>query len=301
MKVFLEYQENSVQLKFGESIIGRDYSCTIRFNDPSVSRRHLRFFLSPTSATIEDLKTKNGSLINGQPLKGPQPFENGDRIQLGCRVLRVRVIEEDEDFEEETTLHQEDEHQRPTPPGGSPLIDLPVIGEGPLPTTDHPVLAAQSYRRCSQCRAPMGIDDDVCPKCGYEHPLEGFRSVTQEISREEIERRKETRHNVEIPVLYTSETLSFEALARDLSNGGIFIASELLDPVGTPCQITLLPDGSPPLLIEGEVNHVITAETGEGGNPPGLGISFTQIGEDVQQWITYTLEKLSDIKEDLEN
>ena len=41
-RVYLEYLGDAVELPIGETVIGRDIGCSLRFNDPSVSRRHLK-------------------------------------------------------------------------------------------------------------------------------------------------------------------------------------------------------------------------------------------------------------------
>ena len=43
MRYFLEFHGQSVELLPGETLLGRDLACRIRFNDAVLSRRHLRF------------------------------------------------------------------------------------------------------------------------------------------------------------------------------------------------------------------------------------------------------------------
>ena len=103
------------------------------------------------------------------------------------------------------------------------------------------------------------------------------------------ERRRNVRVPVEVPIIYTSDTLTFEANARDLSVGGMFVATELLDELGTRCQITVLPDGARALTMVGVVCHVVASETGEAGCPPGVGIKFESMGLDAKTWLHYRL------------
>ena len=42
-RVYIEYLGDSIELPIGETVIGRDVGCAMRFNDSAVSRRHLRF------------------------------------------------------------------------------------------------------------------------------------------------------------------------------------------------------------------------------------------------------------------
>lgn len=325
MIVFLEYQENSIRLEDGITTVGRGISCNIRFNDPAVSRQHLRFIVEKEMASVEDLGTTNGSKINDMPLKGKRVLADGDELRIGHRVFEVRMMGEAEltGASEDTTVDRSSDQwlrgkprERPTPPGGTPRLDpsgtrpTPFAGtpkvvptERPTPPRgtpklDEPMLGTVplpklTQQNCRKCRAKLPMDADSCPKCGYKLPRGRPLSVTQRISIKDLEkeRRKGPRLPVDIPILYSSDTLTFDAVARDLSQGGIFVASELLDPIGTPCNITLLPDGAPPLSASGVVCHVIVTETGEEGHPPGLGIKFTKLGEDARKWIGNILQR----------
>lgn len=68
-------------------VLGRDAACDIPIDDPSTSRRHAR--LTPTSGgfVVEDLGSKNGTLVNDVPCKN-SPLKSGDRVLMGS-VLAV--------------------------------------------------------------------------------------------------------------------------------------------------------------------------------------------------------------------
>ena len=51
--------------------------------DPSVSRVHLKLTPSPTALSVVDLGSRNGTLLNGNPLTGRAVLEPGDIIRLG--------------------------------------------------------------------------------------------------------------------------------------------------------------------------------------------------------------------------
>jgi hypothetical protein len=98
------------------------------------------------------------------------------------------------------------------------------------------------------------------------------------------------RFAVELPLVYSSESLTFEAIVRDISRGGMFIASELLDPVGTPCDLTALPDGHPAMTFSGVVVHV-AARAADGGRPAGLGVRFTFVSLEARRWLEILLAR----------
>ena len=55
----------------------------IRLDDPFASSRHARISRQGHVVVIEDLGSTNGTYLNEQPLTGPQPLHNGDRIRIG--------------------------------------------------------------------------------------------------------------------------------------------------------------------------------------------------------------------------
>jgi pSer/pThr/pTyr-binding forkhead associated (FHA) protein len=88
---YIEYLGNSVELPLGETIVGRDVGCKLRFNDPAVSRRHLRFVRRADEVFVEDLKSSNGTKLNGRPVLSPTLLTDGDAILVGGRALFVRL------------------------------------------------------------------------------------------------------------------------------------------------------------------------------------------------------------------
>lgn len=55
----------------------------IRLEDPFASSRHARISRDRQVVVIEDLGSTNGTYLNEQPLTGPQPLHDGDRIRIG--------------------------------------------------------------------------------------------------------------------------------------------------------------------------------------------------------------------------
>jgi hypothetical protein len=55
----------------------------IRLEDPYASSRHARITREGHVLVIEDLGSTNGTYLNEEPLTGPQPLYDGDRIRIG--------------------------------------------------------------------------------------------------------------------------------------------------------------------------------------------------------------------------
>lgn len=71
----------------GDLVLGRDPESDLVLDDSGISRNHARITGGAGGAIIEDLGSSNGTLLNGQPLAGPQPLRDGDEIQLGEVIL----------------------------------------------------------------------------------------------------------------------------------------------------------------------------------------------------------------------
>lgn len=71
----------------GRIRIGRGKECELRpveIGDASVSRVHCEVVLLPAGGVVvRDARSRNGTLLNGEPLSAERPLAVGDRIQLG--------------------------------------------------------------------------------------------------------------------------------------------------------------------------------------------------------------------------
>lgn len=75
--------EDSYVLK-ANNVIGRDSGCDICFPDRFMSQKNTLIFLEGSDYYIEDLDSKNGTFVNGEPISGdPILLYNGDKIAVG--------------------------------------------------------------------------------------------------------------------------------------------------------------------------------------------------------------------------
>jgi hypothetical protein len=74
-------------------IIGRASSADVVVEDSALSRQHARIFLQSGELMVEDLGSRNGTIVNDELISGPTPLEVGDEVRLaGSRIC----IEDDE-------------------------------------------------------------------------------------------------------------------------------------------------------------------------------------------------------------
>ncbi len=67
--------------------IGRHPECDIVINDPLASRRHARIYPEARGYVFEDLKSANGSLLNGNLVAEPVVLKDGDRVAIGSVTI----------------------------------------------------------------------------------------------------------------------------------------------------------------------------------------------------------------------
>jgi hypothetical protein len=65
------------------AVLGRGEQADIRLEDSFASASHARLVPQGGVIVLEDLGSTNGTYLNGEPLRGPQPLHVGDRIRIG--------------------------------------------------------------------------------------------------------------------------------------------------------------------------------------------------------------------------
>jgi hypothetical protein len=74
-------------------VLGRASACDRCIDDLMVSRRHCVFTLHQGRVWVEDLASRNGTRLNGLPLDGARPVEDGDALQVAHLAFQVRLRE----------------------------------------------------------------------------------------------------------------------------------------------------------------------------------------------------------------
>lgn len=74
-----------------EVIVGRDDTTDIVLPERQISRQHIRIYREGNLFHVQDLDSRNGTWVNGQPLKGSCELHDGDEIQLAL-AARIRFV-----------------------------------------------------------------------------------------------------------------------------------------------------------------------------------------------------------------
>lgn len=77
-----------------EIFIGRDPASECRLDDKTISARHARLAYHHGQWWVEDLKSRNGTSLNGVSISTPVVLTSGDRLQCGACAFSVTLGEE---------------------------------------------------------------------------------------------------------------------------------------------------------------------------------------------------------------
>jgi hypothetical protein len=83
--------EREIVLGEGDNLLGRVEGAAAWIDAPTVSRRHARIMVSGTSATLEDLGSKNGTYVRGERISTAR-LSDGDEVRLGRVRMTFRVF-----------------------------------------------------------------------------------------------------------------------------------------------------------------------------------------------------------------
>jgi len=88
-RFWLVINDRTVMLGRHETTIGRGPTCDVLIDLPQVSARHARITIQGSTATIEDLNSRNGTFVGGVRVNGPSTIAPGDTIHLGDVAINV--------------------------------------------------------------------------------------------------------------------------------------------------------------------------------------------------------------------
>jgi len=88
----LIWGNREIALRPGENVIGRDESSALWIDDALVSRRHARIVVDDSGAVLEDLGSKNGTLLRGKRIRSPARLVDEDLITIGPASMIFRVL-----------------------------------------------------------------------------------------------------------------------------------------------------------------------------------------------------------------
>jgi predicted component of type VI protein secretion system len=95
--IVLEGKHKDRKIPLPETIfmIGRNKQCHLRPHCPSVSKLHCAIAAWAGQVRVRDLKSRNGTFLNGRRIEGEVVVRDGDQIKIGSLVFSFRIKTED--------------------------------------------------------------------------------------------------------------------------------------------------------------------------------------------------------------
>lgn len=87
----LVWEGGVVTLGEGEHLLGRHPRSVVPLDAETVSRRHARLRISGGQATLEDLRSRNGTFVRGERLVSPAILVDGEEFRLGSASFTFRI------------------------------------------------------------------------------------------------------------------------------------------------------------------------------------------------------------------
>lgn len=75
--------------------IGRSPANDVQLPFPSVSREHARLSLAVSSGELKDLKSNNGTFLNGRIISDRSTLKNGDIIKISNFEIKFELLDDD--------------------------------------------------------------------------------------------------------------------------------------------------------------------------------------------------------------
>jgi len=86
-------ENREIPIRLPQFIIGRDQDCHLRPASPLVSKRHCAVIQRDGKVYLRDFESTNGTILNGQPLRGETTLKDGDEFKVGPLSFTVKLTQ----------------------------------------------------------------------------------------------------------------------------------------------------------------------------------------------------------------
>lgn len=113
----------------GEMLVGREAECGIPLHEGHVSRYHAKITVAANGIFIEDLKSTNGTYVNGHRISNRHPLSLGDEVVF--HETAFRITSADSGKEDVTLMETPDglAHIQNEPSNGKPTASRPTVAK----------------------------------------------------------------------------------------------------------------------------------------------------------------------------
>ena len=114
-----------IEFEKNEITIGRLDGNDIRLAKGNVSKYHSKIIAKDGKFIVVDMKSTNGTFVNGKKIAGPQVVKPTDQISIGDYILNVEALEEEasqtrtappeEEYYDEEPVEEEEPYEEEAP------------------------------------------------------------------------------------------------------------------------------------------------------------------------------------------
>lgn len=96
MQVRLKVMQGSntgkeVKIPAPQCVIGREEGCHLRPNSDAISRKHCIILTTENEVIVRDLKSRNGTFVNDEPVAGEAVLLSGDILRVGPLEFELMI------------------------------------------------------------------------------------------------------------------------------------------------------------------------------------------------------------------
>lgn len=147
-----------------EMLVGREVECSISLNSGHISRYHAKLSLVGGDVVVEDLRSTNGTFVNGRRITTPQSLSLGDEVRFHEMSFRLVSDEDGSGAAEATVIQQQPLMQEVVSPQSrtveQPANFIPPRNQQQPASQLHSQAAASpEARKAPQSRAPAPEPD----------------------------------------------------------------------------------------------------------------------------------------------
>ncbi len=162
-----------VELKSEVAILGRHPGCQVVIDNVAISRQHAKISQTDGQFVIEDLNSRNGTFLNGEPVRGKVPIKDRDRIRICDVHFRFHLEKPAADLHDSTYFNLKSK----TPPPIDPAARTMSETGGP----QH-IESSSSIIRTLEAGPQREVRLDVQPEAKLRAILEITRAVSRELN-----------------------------------------------------------------------------------------------------------------------
>lgn len=158
---------DEIDLTDERTTIGRKPHNDIQIEDVVVSGEHAVITTEDDETFIEDLKSTNGTYVNGKAIK-KHALEDGDVIEIGKHVLEYALTDDDEDYDDDDEDEDYDEDDEDETEEEVEVVNKAVV-KAPAKLTPAPG-AAQTPQKTAGRTSSMSAHTQPEPSAKPQNP-----------------------------------------------------------------------------------------------------------------------------------